>query len=181
MEKSKQPYFVFSNDEAEQREQLKSNELMEQYRKFREDNKDDLFNPSYHFWSPDGRINDPNGLCFWNGKYHIFYQQYPPAYPHQHWGHAISDDMVHWEDLPSAIYPDIENACFRGNTLVEDGRVIAMYHGWGIGNMIATSSDPLLLNWEKNPNNPVIQHLPNLPDSGLTYRVFDPFIWLEED
>ncbi|MBQ7383256.1 MAG: glycosyl hydrolase family 32 domain protein, partial [Clostridia bacterium] len=68
MEKSKQPYFVFSNDENEQKEQLKTNELMEQYHKFREDNKNDLFNPSYHFWSPDGRINDPNGLCYWNGK-----------------------------------------------------------------------------------------------------------------
>lgn len=181
MEKSTQPYFVFSDNEKEQREQLKINELMEQYRKFRENNKDDLFNPSYHFWAPDGRINDPNGLCFWGGKYHIFYQQYPPVFPRQHWGHAISDDMVHWEDLPSAIYPDIENACFSGNTLVEDGRVIAMYHGWGIGNMIATSSDPLLLNWEKNPNNPVIPHLPNLPDSGLPYRVFDPFIWREDE
>ena len=181
MAQSTLPHFVFSNDEREQKEQLKTNELMEQYRQFRADNKDDLFNPSYHFWSPDGRINDPNGLCFWNGKYHLFYQQYPPAYPHQHWGHTVSDDMVHWEDLPSAIYPDIENACFSGNTLVEDGRVIAMYHGWGIGNMIATSSDPMLLNWEKNANNPVIPHLPNLPESGLPYRVFDPFIWKEDE
>ena len=66
-----------------------------------------------------------------------------------HWGHAVSDDMIHWKDLPLAIYPDIEYAVFSGSSLVEEDRVIAMYHGFGIGNMIATSSDPLLLNWEK--------------------------------
>ncbi len=172
---------VFSEDEQIQREQLKENPLMKQYKQFREECRGDLLHPTYHFFSPDGRINDPNGLCYWNGKYHIFYQQYPPEYPRQHWGHAISDDMVHWEDLPSAIYPDIEDACFSGNTLVEEGRVIAMYHGWQIGNMIATSSDPLLLNWEKNPANPVIPHLPDLPPSGFPYRVFDPFIWKEDE
>jgi beta-fructofuranosidase len=139
------------------------------------------FRPQYHFTEKNGWNNDPNGLVKIGDTYHMFYQQYPPVFPRQHWGHAVSDDMVHWEDLPSAIYPDIENACFSGNTLVEDDRVIAMYHGWGIGNMIATSNDPLLLNWEKNPNNPVIPHLPNLPESGLPYRVFDPFIWKEED
>ncbi len=192
MEKSKQPYFVFSNDEKEQTEQLKTNSLMLQFEKYREENKNDLVNPSYHFWSPDGRINDPNGLCFWKGKYHLFYQQYPTAYPRQHWGHAVSEDMVHWRDLPTALYPDIEKACFSGNTLVENDRVIAMYHGWGVGNMIATSSDPLLLNWEKNPNNPVIPNLPFLQNqkspysptdwkTGLPYRIYDPFIWKDDD
>lgn len=181
MEISKQPRFTFSENESEQKEQLKSNVLMEQYRTYREANKNDIFNPSYHFWAPDGRINDPNGFCFWNGKYHLFYQQYPPVFPRQHWGHAVSADMVHWEDLPTAIYPDIEKACFSGNTLVEKDRVVAMYYGLGIGNMIAFSHDPLLLNWEKHPNDPVIPHLPDLPESGLPYRIYDPFLWKEKE
>jgi len=181
MAESKQPKFVFSKDENEQKEQLKTNLLMEEFRKYREENKDDPAFPSYHFWSPDGGLNDPNGFCRWNGKYHLFYQQYPHRNPTQHWGHAVSDDMVHWEDLPTAIYPDIERACFSGNSLAEDDRVIAMYHGLGIGNMIATSSDPLLLNWEKNPNNPVIPHLSLVDDGKMIYKVFDPCIWKEED
>lgn len=181
MSKSKQPFFWFSTDAEEQKEQLKTNELMMQYRAYRKQHRDEPFYPSYHFWAPDGKINDPNGLCYYNGFYHVFYQQYPPCYPYQHWGHAISTDMVHWRDLPSAIYPDIEEACYSGNTLVEEDRVIAMYHGRGIGNMIATSSDPLLLNWEKNPANPVLPHPPTAPDEKPPYRIFDPYLWREED
>jgi len=64
-------------------------------------------------------LNDPNGLCFWQGRWHLFYQAYPPdEFPdprdinkrRQHWGHAVSDDMVHWRDLPYAIYPGREDS-----------------------------------------------------------------------
>ena len=181
MAKFLQPFFHFSNSEQEQREQLHKNPLMQEYRRLRAEARQDSTNPSYHFFAPDSRINDPNGLCYWNGQYHLFYQQYPPACPVQHWGHAVSRDMVHWRDLPTAIYPDIEEACYSGSTFVEEDRVIAMYHGRGIGNMIAFSRDPLLLNWEKHPCNPVIPHLPDQPEAKLPYRVFDPFLWKEED
>jgi beta-fructofuranosidase len=104
-------------------------------------------------------LNDPNGLCFWQGRWHMFYQAYPPdEFPdprdikkrRQHWGHAVSDDLVHWRDLPYAIYPGIEKMCFSGSTLVEEQRVVAFYPGIGAGQMIATSGDPLLLNWNKS-------------------------------
>ena len=52
--------------------------------------------------------------------------------------------------------PDVERDCFSGQTLVEDDRVIAIYHGTRAGNGIATASDPLLINWAKHPDNPVI-------------------------
>ena len=165
---------------AEQLEALKSSKQLEEFHKYREAMKDLPCMPSYHFWAPDGKINDPNGLCFWKGRYHLFYQAYPPADPRQHWGHAVSDDMIHWKDLPLAIYPDIEYAVFSGSSLVEEDRVIAMYHGFGIGNMIATSSDPLLLNWEKNENCPVIPHI-EASVEGKPYRIFDPFLWKEEN
>ena len=64
--------------------------------------------------------------------------------------------------------------------MVEEDRVIAMYHGRGVGNMVAVSTDPLLLNWEKVPGNPVIP-LTDPDDSGRPYRVFDPCIWKEAD
>lgn len=106
----------------------------------------------------------------------MFYQGYPPEDPRQHWGHAISDDLIHWRDLPYAIYPDPERACFSGTVYIEEDRAIAMYHGTEVGTMVATSSDPLLLNWEKVTGQAVIPESiagpPPLPN-----RIFDPSIW----
>ena len=140
----------------------------------------DPYRPIYHYVNPEGRLNDPNGLCYWQGRYHLFYQAYPPEDPRQHWGHAVSDDLVHWTDLPLAIYPGIEEACYSGSALVEEDRVIAIYHGTRAGNMVAVSDDPLLLNWEKVPGNPVIPMVEPDP-MGRPYRVYDPCIWKEDD
>ena len=116
----------------------------------------DPYRPIYHFVSPESTLNDPNGLSFWQGRWHMFYQGYPPEDRRRHWGHAVSDDLIHWRDLPYAIYPNPEHACFSGSALVEKDRVIAMYHGTRVGNMVAVSSDPLLLNWEKVTGQAVI-------------------------
>lgn len=124
-------------------------------------------------------MNDPNGLCFWQGLWHLFYQAYPPEDPRQHWGHAVSADLIHWRDLPYAIKPGPEDCCFSGATFVEDDRVIAMYHGTQVGNLVAISSDPLLLNWEKLTGKAVI---PSRSPDGSTppYSVFDPCIWKKD-
>jgi beta-fructofuranosidase len=126
--------------------------------------------------NPEGRLNDPNGLCYWQGRWHLFYQAYPPEDPRQHWGHAVSDDLIHWRDLPLAIYPNPEDKCFSGSTLVEEDRVIAIYHGIAAGTMIAVSDDPLLLNWKKVTGQAVIP-LPKPGDPPLPYNIFDPCIW----
>ncbi len=139
----------------------------------------DKFRPVYHFVSPESTMNDPNGLCYWNGNWHLFYQAYPPEDPRQHWGHAISKDLIHWKDLPYAIYPNPERAVYSGATLVEDNRVIAMYHGTGVGNMVAVSSDPLLLNWEKVTGKAVISSK-STTGFSLPYSVFDPSIWKKD-
>lgn len=130
--------------------------------------------PVYHMTSPEGRLGDPNGLCFWNGNWHLFYQAFPTEDNRQHWGHAISRDLVHWKDLPYAIYPSPERAVYSGSTLVENNRVIAMYHGAALGNMVATSDDPLLLNWQKIADHPVI---PATGSVQLPYVVFDPCLF----
>ena len=140
----------------------------------------DPYRPLYHFSSPENYMNDPNGLCQWQGRYHMFYQFRPTGVDRVHWGHTVSDDLIHWRDLPMALYPDVERDCFSGQTLVEEGRVIAIYHGTQSGNAIATASDPLLLNWEKHPDNPVIPGT-NQGPGEVGYRVFDPCIWKEED
>jgi len=133
----------------EQEKQIKTDPLVLRFAESRKRQSNDPYRPIYHFVSPESTLNDPNGLCYWQGNWHMFYQGYPPEDRRQHWGHAISKDLIHWKDLPYAIYPSPERAVFSGTTLVEDNRVIAMYHGTQVGNMVATSSDPLLLNWEK--------------------------------
>ncbi len=157
---------------------------------------DDPARPLYHFSPPYNFMNDPNGLCEWQGRFHLFFQYLergdlePGRREGVCWGHAVSDDLVNWRDLPIALYPDVERDCFSGQTLVEDDRVIAIYHGTGAGNGIATASDPLLINWEKHPDNPVIPGDPQgrggggggeVVDPRGKYRIFDPCIWKEAD
>ncbi len=153
---SKVPKLTFSTILDQQIEQLKIDLLTQRFAQSRQQLSADPYRPDYHYVNPEGRLNDSNGLCYWQGRYHLFYQAYPLEDTRQHWGHAVSDDLVHWEDLPLAIYPGIENCCFSGSTLVEEDRVIAMYHGTSAGSMIAISNDPLLLNWEKISGCPVI-------------------------
>ncbi|MDA0838766.1 MAG: glycoside hydrolase family 32 protein [Planctomycetota bacterium] len=177
---SKLPQRAYSEDLNEQMGQLENDELVLRFTESRQRLSSDPFRPAYHFVNPEGRLNDPNGLCFWQGRFHLFYQAYPPEDPRQHWGHAFSEDLVHWQDLPLAIFPGIEEKCFSGSTFVEEDRVIAMYHGTGAGNMVAVSDDPLLLNWEKIPGNPVVPMIDTDSD-GRPYRVYDPCIWSEKD
>lgn len=171
---SKVPYTLFPTDLFEQRAALESNELLTRMKAVRKEHTDP-HRPLYHYVNPEGRLNDPNGLCYWKDNWHLFYQAYPPEDDRQHWGHAISRNLTHWQDLPYCIYPDPEDRCFSGATLVEDNRVIAMYHGTRAGNMVATSSDPMLLNWSKMGNRPVIP-IPSA-DEQAPYTVFDPCIW----
>ena len=159
---------------------LGTDEAVQRFAESREQLSAGPYRPLYHFSPPENMMNDPNGLCLWQGRYHLFYQFRPSGIERVHWGHTISDDLVHWRDLPIAIYPDQEKDCFSGQTVVEPDRVIAIYHGTRSGNSIATASDPLLLNWTKHPDNPVIPIVP-VDENGAPYRVFDPCIWKEDD
>jgi len=174
------PRFEFADTLEAQEKQLAENPLLERFRKARAAQADDPHRPIYHYVNPQGRLNDPNGLCYWQGRWHLFYQAYPPEDTRQHWGHAVSDDLVHWRDLPLAIYPVPEDKCFSGSTYVERDRVIAAYHGIGRGTMVAVSSDPMLLNWEKVTGDAVIP-LPEEGDADLPYEIFDPCIWKQGD
>lgn len=173
------PKYTFPHTLEEQEAALVTNPLMQRLNASRKTYEGDPHRPIYHYINPEAMLNDPNGLCYWQGQWHLFYQAYPPEDTRQHWGHAISDDLVHWRDLPYCIYPDPEDKCFSGAALVEEDRVIAMYHGTAVGNMVAVSSDPLLLNWEKVANKAVIP-IKSSDGSELPYRVFDPCIWKKD-
>jgi fructan beta-fructosidase len=77
--------------------------------------------PQLHF-SPDSMwMNDPNGMVFHEGEYHLFYQYFPDStvWGPMHWGHAVSKDMVHWEHLPIALYPDSLGYIFSGCAVID--------------------------------------------------------------
>ncbi len=128
--------------------------------------------PQYHLSPPANWLNDPNGLIQWNGTYHVFYQ-YNPAGPHHgtiHWGHAVSDDLVTWEDRPVALTPSPagpdRDGCWSGCAVDVDGTPTILYTG-GRGDLqlpcLGTAIDDELSGWEKSSENPVIDTLPEEP------------------
>ena len=85
--------------------------------------EEQLYRPSYHFTPQKGWMNDPNGMFYLNGTYHLFYQYTPfqntPDFSKMHWGHAISKDLIQWQELSPAIAYDEKGAIFSGSAVVD--------------------------------------------------------------
>jgi fructan beta-fructosidase len=106
----------------------------------------ELNRPQFHFSPQEMWMNDPNGMVYHNGEYHLFYQFYPDStvWGPMHWGHAVSPDMVHWEHLPIALYPDSLGYIFSGSAVMDNENTSGLGVG-GKGPMIAifTHHDPV--------------------------------------
>ena len=126
----------------------------------------------YHFEPKIGWINDPNGLVYFKGEYHAFCQHFPyaPAWGIMHWGHAVSKDLLHWEELPIALRPDqtYENlgGCYSGSAIVKDDVLYLFYTSvsqhLGQTQSVAMSTDGR--HFTKYAGNPIIASCP--VDSG---------------
>ncbi|MNX15601.1 Levanase precursor [compost metagenome] len=83
--------------------------------------EEQMYRPNFHFTPKKGWMNDPNGMFFANGYYHLFYQHYPDGntWGPMHWGHAISKDLIKWEEQPIALYPDKDKYIFSGSAVVD--------------------------------------------------------------
>ena len=82
----------------------------------------DPYRPQFHFSPREHWMNDPNGMVYYKGVYHLFYQYYPggTVWGPMHWGHATSADLFHWKELPIALYPDSLGYIFSGSIVVDE-------------------------------------------------------------
>ncbi|MBR2292811.1 MAG: glycoside hydrolase family 32 protein [Clostridia bacterium] len=89
------------------------------------------YRPQVHFTAKNGWINDPNGLIYFDGKYHMFYQYNPceNKWNNMHWGHAVSTDMLHWEETDVALFPDKTGAMFSGCAIVDEKNLLGVQKG----------------------------------------------------
>jgi beta-fructofuranosidase len=144
----------------------------------------DPHRPAFHLTAPSGWLNDPNGLCEWDGAFHLFYQYNPdaPIHGNIHWGHATSTDLIHWRDEPVALAPssgpDAEG-CWSG-VLVDDGGTPTLVYSGHTPSQRPTQTcciavgSPDLLSWTKLPDNPVIDG----PPAGVHVTEFrDHTLW----
>jgi len=139
--------------------------------------------PVYHYTARRGWLNDPNGMVYYNGQYHLYYQHNPygTEWDNMHWGSAVSTNLVQWQELPEALYPDWLGAMWSGSAVVDANNsagfgtnaLVAFYTAAGghsnnprmsagqlFTQCLAYSLD-LGVTWTKYTNNPVI---PNLVD-----------------
>lgn len=137
---------------------------------------DEAYRPQYHFSPPEKWLNDPNGMVYYEGEYHLFYQCYPEdtVWGPMHWGHAVSTDLVNWQHLPIALAPDELGYIYSGSAVIDwhntagfgKEAMVAAYTYFDPTNAhqsqaIAFSTDKGRT-WNKFVGNPVIPTPPNV-------------------
>lgn len=135
------------------------------------------YRPQFHFTPEKNWMNDPNGMVYYAGEYHLFYQFHPGGlkWGPMHWGHAVSEDMIHWEHLPIAFEPDELGMIFSGSAVVDWNDSSGLFNGEvglvaifthsneGVQTQSIAYSKDKGRSWEKYNGNPVI-HNPGLKD-----------------
>lgn len=124
----------------------------------------DYYRPSYHFTPLYGWMNDPNGMVYKNGEYHLYFQYNPygSKWGNMHWGHAVSKDLVHWEHLDPAIARDPVGHIFSGSSVIDKKNTA----GFGKNAIIAIYTN-------NSVNHDEVQCLAYSNDNGRTFTKYE--------
>ena len=148
--------------------------------------------PLFHITPLVGWMNDPNGFCYYRGEYHLFYQYHPFSrqWGPMHWGHVVSQDLLHWTYMPCALAPDTAadaGGCFSGSAVpMPDGRLMLCYTGVQPAGTFRRETQAQCVafgdgkDFEKSLLNPVIRHA-HLPEGYSEFDFRDPKAWLDKD
>lgn len=121
--------------------------------------------PRYHFSPARGRLNDPNGLLYHKGEYHLFFQHAPHTTlisGEKHWGHAVSRDLLRWTELPAALHPDADGMMFSGSGVVDLNNTSGFQ----------TGAEPPLVLIYTSAGNPRTQGVAYSNDAGRTWTKY---------
>ena len=131
----------------------------------------ETYRPQFHFTPAAHWMNDPNGLIYLNGKYHLFYQCYPEAtvWGPMHWGHAVSTDLLHWKHLPIALYPDQLGWIFSGSAVIDTENTA----GFGKNAMVAIYTYHNDEIWQHGDKKPQSQGIAYSLDEGTTWTKYE--------
>jgi beta-fructofuranosidase len=146
----------------------------------------DPHRPAFHFLPPSGWMNDPNGLLVVDGRLHLFYQHNPdgPFHDRIQWGHAVSDDLLHWRYLPIALTPDPNgpdaHGCWSGCAVVHDGVPTLLYTGIQPQVQCLASGDGDWQTWRKHPTPVIAGPPPGVPVVGDPPEMRDPWLWRQD-
>lgn len=144
----------------------------------------DPHRPVFHAMPPANWMNEPHGLIFHNGLYHIFYQKNGngPYWGRLNWGHQTSPDLVAWTEQPVVLFPDPagydQEGCWSGVSVTQNGKAWIMYTGvdGGTAQMCLAEGNADLSAYQKYAGNPVVA-TPPAPYTSNDFR--DPYIWQE--
>lgn len=130
----------------------------------------DILRPAAHYTTTIGWINDPNGLCYVKGMYHMFYQHNPMSHDwcNMTWGHAVSADLVHWTEVGDALFPDDLGTMFSGSAIVDERNAAGFGKGAILLYYTAAGGNSLL-----SKGVPFSQCLAYSSDDGKTFIKYD--------
>jgi fructan beta-fructosidase len=138
------------------------------------------YRPQFHFSPAANWTNDPNGLVYYQGEYHLFYQYYPEdiVWGPMHWGHAVSPDLIHWTHLPIALYPDKIGEIWSGSAVADVHNTSGLVPGGGLIAIFSyrDQSQGIAYSRDKGRTWAMYEHNPVIPVGGKNFR--DPkVVW----